>query len=62
MLVTMSQRSDDLRHQADHARLAAGVLSRRDLRQAALDIARGCDRDADEADAKLPQPANDAAD
>ena len=46
----MSRSSDELREQANSAREMAGVMSRRDMRDAALDIAKGCDRQADAAE------------
>ncbi|WP_162914895.1 hypothetical protein [Desertibaculum subflavum] len=48
----MSHASDRLRRQADSARAAAGIMSRRDMRHSALDMAAGLDRQADEAEGK----------
>lgn len=48
----MSNPSDRLRNQADRARATAGIMSRRDMRRSALDMAEGLERQADEAEGK----------
>ena len=58
----MSQRSDDFRDRAESARATAGAMSRKDMRRAALDIANGFDRQADEADQRAEKQGDSSAD
>lgn len=52
MVEIMSPASHRLRRQADSARAMAGIMSRRDMRHSALDMAEGLDRQADAAEGK----------
>jgi hypothetical protein len=58
----MSKTSDDFRDRANSARATAGAMSRNDMRRAALDIARGFDRQADEADERSAKPQDSSGD
>ena len=58
----MSRSSDELRDQANSAREMAGIMSRKDMRHAALDIAQGWDRQADQAEGKADKQDDAAAD
>ena len=58
----MSKTSDDFRERANSARATAGAMSRHDMRRAALDIAKGFDRQADQADEKSEKPDDSSGD